>query len=409
MSETPSDRPSPVPASISSKLLQNAMETPSHVPQELVFDFDYRAFQNSGKDLFTDLKKSVQDKPEIFWSPYYGGHWVINSGEIIRDVLADHRRFSSRYISIPFKPLPTQADPPEHRGYRRLVNEFLNHDFVERTIHEARLEARRVIQNFYQRGHCDFVAEFAQEIPLQVFLRQCHLNPEEHPILLQIGRRDLRRFPELGEYFLEIVKQRRQNPKEDLFNFLISSEIEGRPTTDHECVQLALGIILGALETVGVQMSWMMMFLATHPESRRQLVQNPELIPNAIQEVIRRFSGSNIIRIAKEDMVYKGIQMKATEGVVMLTALHGLDEKSFSCPMKVDYQRQNASSNSAFSQGIHGCPGRGLALGEMQVFLEEWLKLIPDFEMTAEPKSGLNIVVYMLFELQLAWKVNRAE
>lgn len=380
---------------------------PAHVPPELVVDFDYRAVSGSGDHLFNVLK-DLHRHPEIFWSPRYQGHWVITRGATMRDILTNHRAFSSQSIMIPrrygTRYLPLESDPPEHKGFRQIANSFLTRENVERGVENARRRARRIIENLRGRGYCEFVSEFAQQIPLQVFLQMCNMEPEEHGVLFELyDRTSFSKMGEVEEHFRRLVGERRRNFRDDFVGRLVQAEIDGRRLTDDECVGLCLGIILGAQETVTINIGWIMRYLALNPGPRAELARDFSLIPNAINELIRRFSSPNIARIVREDIRYNGVQMKAGDPVMMLTCLHGMDEKSFSDPLAVDFRRKDAAQNSAFSRGIHSCPGYLLAMGEMQVFLEEWLTFIPDFEPDGEALSGINGIVYLLFNLPLRW------
>ena len=112
-------------------------------------------------------------------------------------------------------------------------------------------------------------------------------------------------------------------------------------------------------------MSFAALFLARSPEHRRQLVADPKLIPKAVDELLRRFPIVNQGRCVREDMVYKGVSMKAGEMIIMPTTLHGLDERAFADPLKVDFNRPTPM-HSTFGNGPHRCPGSNLGRTELR-------------------------------------------
>ena len=116
---------------------------------------------------------------------------------------------------------------------------------------------------------------------------------------------------------------------------------------------------------------------------RRQLFENPALIPAAAEELIRRHQLTNLGRVVVRDVEYKDVQFKAGDFVLAIFALAGLDERRYPDPMTVDFNRAD-KKHLAFGTGPHQCIGSFLARTEIRVFLSEWLKRIPDFEV----KSG---------------------
>jgi cytochrome P450 len=146
-------------------------------------------------------------------------------------------------------------------------------------------------------------------------------------------------------------------------------------------------------------------FLATSPAHRRELIDHPERIPAAVEELLRRFPVVNQGRVVVSDMVYKGVTMRAGDAMIMPTTLHGLDDRKFDDPMKVDFSRPTPI-HSTFGNGVHRCPGSLLARTELKIFLEEWLKRIPDFRIkpgaTAGVRAGVNATMHLL---PLVWEV----
>jgi cytochrome P450 len=152
-------------------------------------------------------------------------------------------------------------------------------------------------------------------------------------------------------------------------------------------------------------MSFAANFLAKSPKHRQQLLERPELIPKAVDELLRRFPVVNQGRTCIKDVEIKGAPIRAGDMVIMPTTLHGLDDRKFENPLEVDFERPTPI-HSTFGNGPHRCPGSNLARTELKIFLQEWLPVIPDFRHDPERKvgmsSGVNATIY---SLPLVWEV----
>jgi cytochrome P450 len=132
-------------------------------------------------------------------------------------------------------------------------------------------------------------------------------------------------------------------------------------------------------------------------------VADPSLIPNAIEEFLRRYGIPNTARVMTHDFEYKGVAFKQGEQILLSKTLHGLDERRYPDPLRVDLRR-DVRRHAAFGDGVHRCPGSFLARLEMRIFLEEWLPRVPEFGIkrgeTVRTSSGpVNGMLY----LPLAW------
>jgi len=186
---------------------------------------------------------------------------------------------------------------------------------------------------------------------------------------------------------------------------LTKAQVDGRPITDEELVPMVSLLLIGGLDTVASAMGFAARFLAGSPARRQELIDHPERIPGAVEELLRRFPVVNQGRMVLNDMDYKGVAMKAGDQILMPTTLHGLDDRQFENPMEVNFQRPTPI-HSTFGNGAHRCPGSLLARTELKIFLEEWLKRIPNFRIkpgeTAGVRAGVNATI---FHLPLVWDV----
>jgi cytochrome P450 len=398
------------------------MSTPAHVPAELVVDFDFYRPEGSDVDPFMALH-ALREGPEVFWTPRNGGHWVVTRGEDIRHILTDHETFSSRHVFVPAakdRPptVPLEIDPPDHEKYRRLIMPAFAPPAIAAWTEEARNLAVSLIDGFYARGECEFIGAFAQQLPMIIFLKMAGLPLEHREMLVNwvstgvrpgsVEKRQANR-ENLNGYIHELIARRRADDSgEDIISHAFRTGVEGRPLNDDEAWGLCNTMLGGGLDTVATSMGWVALFLARNPGHRQQLVEDPGLIPKAIDELLRRFSIPTIARVVRNDMTYRGVALKQGEQVLMPACLQALDEVEFERPLEVDFRRPDARMHCTFSQGVHRCPGSVLAQREIRVFLEEWLKRIPDFQVkageTVRTSGGIALGV---LELPLSWEPER--
>ncbi len=394
-----------------------ATERPAHVPAELCIDFDYRNPGPPGSDPFETWSELI-GAPPLVWTHHYGGHWIVTRGDLIPTILKDHERFSSRQAFIgtpPERPraVPLEYDPPEHGPLRKLLMPAFLPKAVKVWSEEARRLAIDLIEGFKAQGQCEFVADFAQQLPMIIFLKIVDLPLEDREKLVAWVNTGLRGKDQqvitearmkLNDYISDLVDERLANPGDDLLSQSIHADIGDGPMSREQAVGLAAGLLGGGLDTVAAMMSWIALFLAENPEHRAALVAEPKRIPKAIEEFMRRFSIANLARVVREDTELEGVTLKAGEPILIASCVHGLDERSFECPFDVNFDRRDSYKHSTLSHGIHRCIGAPLASQEIIIFLQEWLARIPDFTtIPDDPPIMSTGIVHGLERLPLQW------
>jgi cytochrome P450 len=392
---------------------------PAHVPPELVVDFDYHHVPGAEDDYQLALK-ALHKGPDIFWTPRNGGHWVFTRADDLAEGFRDHLRFSSETVVVPriekplFRGLPIESDPPEHGLYRSLIQPaFLPRPVAER---EAQIRALTIslIEGFQARGECEFMTEFAQHLPITVFLNLVDLPLDDRLTLMEWTGEFLdppdheakeAAAGRLVGYIQGKVAERRAQPGADLLSRILQSQVNGRPVNDAEAISMGILLLFGGLDTVVSMLGFFANFLAGSRPHRQLLIESPDLIPAAVDEMLRRFGLANPGRVIAQDFTHKGVEFRKGEQVLLMSALHGLDERKWDNPLLVDFHRPNAAQHSTFGGGAHRCIGSVLARVELRVFLEEWLKRIPHFQVKPGEKvrmaSGVNgSVTY----LPLCWE-----
>ncbi|MEX3689431.1 cytochrome P450 [Paraburkholderia sp. BR14263] len=389
---------------------------PDHVPRELVVDFDYMNPPGAQDDVHLAWK-SLHAGPDIVWSPYYGGHWIATRGEDIEAMQKDHTRFSHQSVNIPplneSRLVPLELDPPEHTAYRNLITPAFLPQAIASLESDVRSLAIELIEKLAPRGECEFVSEFSKILPIVIFLRLADLPLSDREQLLEWaewavrGNLDERIESQhrLGGYIATWVEKRKAQAGGDLVSLIVNAQIDGKPISPERMFGMFIVVLFGGLDTVASLMGFIARFLAENPAHRRQLIENPELMVSSVDELIRRFGVANTARLITQDMEYKGVQFKKGDQIQLPNSLFGLDDRKFSNPLAVDLTRKPVM-HAAFGNGPHRCPGSFLARTEIKVFLQEWLKRIPDFRIREgdKPRCGSGSVNGMLY-LPLAWDV----
>ena len=278
--------------------------------------------------------------------------------------------------------------------------------------------AIEAIERFVPRGECEFVSEFARVLPIVVFLRMVDIPLADAPWLLEQTELSVRSnslderraaHAAVKGYLVGYIDERRVNPGDDLISKISTSQIDGRPITQKEALSVCRLLMAGGLDTVASMLGFVARFLAEHPAHRHELIHHPGLMRNAVEELIRRHGLPNTARMITHDFEYKGVQFKEGEQVLIANSLFGLDERKVENPLEVDFHREFPIPHAAFGNGVHTCPGATLARREIKIFLEEWLKRIPDFGIkpgtTPVTSSGS---VNTVKELYLSWPTAEA-
>lgn len=388
---------------------------PAHVPEDLVRYFDY-ADMAGETDIYARFKR-LHDGPDIIWTPYYGGHWVVTRHDDMKYILASAKEFSNRHTTLPKQPvqiLVSESDGPIHADYRKLLVPYFMPKSVNALEPKVRALTIDLISDLYEQGECEFIDDFALKMPIHIIMSLLDLPLEDKPFFLSVSEAALHSvdmqekvhaYGQIFQYLGErILPQRKANPGDDMISAIIHGSVDhGRAVTDEEVLGICLALVAGGLDTVPSMLGLMTLFLAQNPEHRKQIVKNPSLVNDAMEELIRRHHLGNFTRVVINDMDYKGLHFKAGDIVMSPTTLAGIDERRYPDPMTVDFKRED-KTHIAFGRGSHQCIGSLLARCELRVFLSEWLRRIPDFEIKAgeQPKCQSAAVNHVL-HLPIVW------
>lgn len=398
----------------------NLAPVPDHVPGHLIYDFD---MYNPG-DLSAISSQQAWAKlqapgvPDLVWSRCNGGHWIATRAQLIRDAYADTARFSARCAILPREAaeindfLPNTMDPPEHRPFRAMISRAVGLPLVDRMEEKVRELSISLIEDLRLKGQCNFTTDYAEPFPIRIFMLIAGLPESDIPRLKfladQLTRPDgqmtfIEAKTAMFDYMEPIIEKCRREPNDGVISQVANSDINGRPITVDEAKRVAALLLVAGLDTVVNFLSFCMEFMAKSPEHRKELRDNPEKIPAATEELLRRFSLVANARILTTDHEFNGVQLKEGDMILLPQMLAGLDERENACPMHVDFNREKVAHNT-FGHGVHLCVGQHLARREIMITLREWLARIPEFSIAPGAKiEHASGVVSAVKSLPLVW------
>ena len=334
-------------------------------------------------------------------SDRWGGSFMPTRYADVAAVAHDVEHFSSRDVGVvgggdaegmPEIGLPPiDADPPVHGWARRLILPWFSHTRVESYEDMTRTLCNGLIDEIVAKGHGDAAVDYAQRIPVRVISWMLGVPDELSETFtewvrdtLEFGHDPERSVPAwngIATYFFAALEDRRVNPGDDLISDLLRAEVDGAPVPDvHILGTLALALVAG-VDTTWSGIGSAMWHLATHDSDRQRLVDDPSLIPTAIEELLRAYSPVTMARVATADTEIAGCPVHEGDKVLLSFAAANRDPAAFERADEVIIDRAH-NRHIAFGVGIHRCAGSNLARMEMRVAVETWLQRLPDFRLT---------------------------
>jgi len=373
---------------------------PAHVPPDLVVDYDPQA----GPEVMAFPPAALnpfRDKP-IFFTPFGGGFWVVTRYADIKAVMQDYESFPQWGTVTPNwtgrKHIPLRLNPPEHHGYRKMLMTMFSPRRLTQLEPIIRETARERLAELAPTGRCEFMGDFALPLPAATYCELLGLPRENFARFNQIshdlvfGAEEVRRHQgraealafrqetvnRIDEIISEVIAERRAQRGEDVISFLVDAQVDGRPLTDEEVLSVASLLFFAGTDSTGSMIAYSVHHLATHPEQRQQLVDDPTLIPQASEELIRVHGFHHNVRDVARDVQVAGAQLRAGDRILVHTGGANHDPAAFPDPDRVDFMR-NAGTNLTFGAGIHRCIGAPLARLQLKVALEEFNAAVPDY------------------------------
>lgn len=332
-----------------------------------------------------------------------GGFWVVTRYEDVLRVAQDWQTFSSELgVAIPDTKMVTPAipehiDPPLHRVYKRLISAWFTPAVVSRYEAPTRALVTRLIDDVIETGTCDFMADIAQPFPgLAFFDLILNAPADQVKEVADLAQRasvptnpDSREcWQALNTWIMDFVARRRdQPPEDDVVDAILHADIDGRPVTETEILGLILLLILGGLETTAGALGQFMLRFCREPEIPALLRGRPELVPAAVEELLRLEDPFLAIgRTVRHDTELGGHPIKAGEKVLISWASANRDEDEFPNPDAFDLDRAS-NRHIAFGAGPHRCAGSNLARLNLRIAVHELVQRLHDVELLAPEES----------------------
>jgi cytochrome P450 len=340
------------------------------------------------------------------------GLWMLFDYEDVKRALSDHESFSSRHGPVEWMIF---LDPPRHRKLRGLISQA----FTPRSISDLEPRIRQIAQSLLdplsQRGEMELAAEFSVLLPMAVIAEMLGVPSADRPrfakwndAILNMSYTVARTGPtekvvqdfqaatsEMNEYLSEVLTQRRTTPKDDLLTRLLQAELDGQRLSQAEILGFFQLLLLAGSETTTNLINNAIICFMEHPDQLARLRAMPELLPSAIEEVLRYRSPFQwMFRLVTRDAKMNGQVIPANNVVLAMMGSANRDPKQFREPNRFDIAR-DPNPHIAFGHGIHFCLGAALARVESRIALTELLSRWKHFEPATtepwEPRQGLHV------------------
>jgi cholest-4-en-3-one 26-monooxygenase len=359
-----------------------------------------------------DVWRLLRAEAPVHWNEgteWFPGFWSITKYDDLIAVSRDPATFiSGRGITMGSDPnaddpstgygkMMIVTDPPRHVRMRRLVNKGFTPRMVAQLEPHIREVVTHIIDDVAPKGQCDFVTDVAARLPLAVICDMMGVPREDAGYMFELTNRTLgaddpeyqtaggdvratiqQAQMEMFGYFMKLLGGRKLNRRDDLVSVLVDAEIDGEKLTDEDILFFCYLLILAGNETTRNATSGGMLALIEHPDEYARLRAKPEMLPTAVEEILRWTSPvMHMARLASRDTELHGVAIRQGERLVLWYPSANRDEDVFENPDVFDIGRE-PNDHVAFGIGEHFCLGAGLARLELRVMFEELLRRLPD-------------------------------
>jgi cytochrome P450 len=348
------------------------------------------------------IQDDLRQRCPIAHTERFGGGWLPTRYDDVAAIAYDTERFSSRAIIMGnFRPPreiapvggspPISSDPPFHHDARKLLLPAFTKAAVARQEPATRAFCHSLIDTFEGRDVVDAAYDYAQHIPMRVIADMLGFPAEDGPQFREFVENTLEgvnlppeeriaRMTMLSDYLLAQVHDHIDNPREDLTSYLLNAELYGHKLEPWHVVGTMTLLLIAGIDTTWSAIGASLWHLAKTPEDLQRLVADPRLLPTAMEEFLRAYAPVTMARLVKEDMHWRGVDMKADDWILLSFPAANRDAAQFDRAGQVVIDRE-VNRHAAFGLGIHRCVGSHLARMELRVALEVWLARIPRFSL----------------------------
>lgn len=345
--------------------------------------------------------------------------WIILDFEGVKRTLVDHDAFSSDLSHVPGRRNPGQwfifFDPPRHAKLRALISKAFTPGVVANLEPRIRELSQQLLDPVIERGEMDLAAEFAVPLPMLVIAELLGVPREDWPryrlwsdVILKLANtisRDEQAVRTVEEYravtaemrtFLpDLIAQRRAAHQDDLLTRLVAAEVDGERLSEEEILGFVQLLLVGGQETTANLINNAVLCFLENPDQLARIRVEPDLLPCAIEEVLRYRSPVQwMFRATRREVSVHGQAIPAGKLVLAMIGSANRDPKQFCDASRFDVSRA-PNPHLAFGHGIHFCLGAPLARLEGRIALADFLKRVRDFELASaepwEPRKALHV------------------
>ena len=409
--------------------LSPSIDTPAHVPESLVYDFDFNADPAYVENPHARVLDLIENAPSIFWTPRNGGHWVVLPYQAQLDAFRNWEVFSSEHFTpeeyeemmaalppeqrVP-APIPICVDPPLQSKLRAPLVSTFTPKAVKRLEAQIRDLAERLIGDIADNGRCEFMHEVADLYPVEIFLKMFGLPLEREREYRELAKKQLSAAsPDpmvamsmlrgIADVMQDTVLDRRDNPRDDMISLLWAADIDGEPMTFEIMESYCAIMFIAGLDTVVNSMGFGVRHLAASPELQDELRGDPEAIAAASKELLRAYTFVGPMRILKHDFEFYGVSFKQRDIVQLFTPAAGYDRSVFTEPEVFDRHREGPQ-HLAFAIGPHFCLGAHLARLELDTIYDVMLRRLSTFRLDPDqPPVYHGGIIAGVSRLNLLW------
>lgn len=373
-------------------------EIPAHVPPELVHPIGLVEGPEFLAAPHAFMARLHDTHPPIFFSPsqHSGNAWMLTKHEDCFFVLRHPELFTTKgSTAFPRDPndyfymIPLEIDPPDHRKYRAMIDPMFSPKAVANLENWIRQLANQLIDQFIDKGGCEFTTDFGRPLPVCVFLDLMGLPQEMRDTFVgwamgllhsqdrKIAENSMR---ETVAYLKQVIKEKAQKPDDRALSAIVHGKPGGEPLTGQEIFGFTFFLFIAGLDTVFATLNNIFLWLAQNPDRRQQIIANPNNITQVVEELLRVFSVTFSGRTLTQDYEIRGVKLKKGDKVTCILPAANYDPEAFPNPKEVDFHRPRKPI-LAFAGGVHSCMGAHLARSEVKVSITEFLRRIPDFQL----------------------------
>jgi cytochrome P450 len=371
---------------------------PAHVPPELVRPIGLAEGPEFLAAPHAFLASLQQTHPRVFFSPSQNvtSAWMLTSHEDCFYVLRHPELFTTKGATpFPRDPnkyfymIPLEIDPPEHRKYRAILDPMFSPQAIAKLEASIRRLANDLIDAFIAKGECEFTTEFGRPLPVSVFLDLMGLPQSMRDTFVRWAMGLLHSqdravagtcMRETVAYLEGVIQEKMAKPDDGAISAIIRGKRGDEPMTEREIFGFTFFLFIAGLDTVFATLNNVFVWLANHPERRKEIADHPENIVGVVEELLRVFSVTFAGRTLTQDYELHGVKMKQGDKVTCVLPAANYDPRVFDNPTQIDFHRPRKPI-LAFAGGVHSCMGSHLARLELKVCITEFLRRIPDFKL----------------------------